>query len=161
MNTVVTSFAVSLLLSSNAFAGNEGPAGNPLPHPGPRVIAQVLHEGAVVPRPVQNGIRILSTGEVVRFDGDSARVIARLEPETVATIVSEIDSLSDPGQLVDQNPRAPMCVGALPIDDQVTQSNGTTLMLQREISCHTWSPATYDGIADELARMLVGFDAIP
>ena len=34
-----------------------------------------------------------ATGEVERFDSDSSRVIARLEPETIATLVSEIDSL--------------------------------------------------------------------
>lgn len=127
-----------------------------------KLIAEVHTSGGFVPR--SSGVRVYSDGTVQGFSSVNQqapeyRALASLSPEALATLVRNIDQLTD-SPLVLENPDARPCMDVPSTVIRVIQSQGQpsakTLILYKNANCIV--SQTHEGIS--LVKLLDGLDVL-
>ncbi len=145
------------LLAATAFAGNEGPAGMPMPRPA-KAILTFHNGGAVVPNPVTTDLVVLDSGVVsAALSSGLSVTVATLSLETIASLAAKIEKLGVL-DVVDPQPRAPMCPGSFGATYTATNAAGEAVLLGRDYGCHR--SRSYNSDANNMIKLLKGFSSL-
>lgn len=98
-------------------------------------IAEISHFGGFSPQPsLRSGMRILDNGYVQQYYGQDSTFIARIAPEKVKALRSQIEE-TQVSELQLEDPDAPICMDAPSTSFKVRKANGKTVEIALRQNC--------------------------
>ncbi len=139
--------------AASALAGNEGPAGMPLPHVPPMLLFR--NSGPVVPHPHTTDVIIDVMGQMSASHGNTTVYLGSLSMDSVKTLQGKIDQLGTL-DIQDRNAGAPSCVGSGPVTYTAYGKGGVdgNILLGKDMGCHAYR--SYNGDAGQMINLLSG-----
>ncbi|MBF0366867.1 MAG: hypothetical protein HQK50_14935 [Oligoflexia bacterium] len=133
-------------------------------HPG-TLLEVKNYGGFVTPEFVghENGVRVLRNGIVIAFNKkndlstENSIIVASLAP-TVMRKLLDLVKYTEAGELLDENPDAPMCADIPTTDYALRQTDGTIITFASDRNCKKYFIADYRSRG--LRDLLAGFQSL-